>query len=617
MIQINDAKRKHLINLGIPEGDMMTMTKAWLISLGANPAKKALPDLWYNFFTEVRGDSGALPDMKYRWLKTLGYTGALSDMWSQYWAVDPYPFPTDSVIKYFDFEDGSDTTGDGSFSNPWKTIAHATGELTDDDTAISISPSTEIAATHASMEGGKIFSLTKYGSVIKSEGGTRTLFIGGSSDGYGYVTGFHIDCSTATYATTKMLDVSSTSNLLGLFVTSCKFTGNPSSFAVSTAVQYGFDVIDDCEFIFDDFNQAIYGGSLLNQVFNHTLKILNSRIDLAGSPAGADVILGRPVDAGSNYGWIMYIEDNNFKIDLDISKQFNILSFIEGDYIEIKNNFVELDNPANNQCTVFFPISTPEYDGCEVKIENNVIKSNSPNGYLMGMSSHCTGYVKDCAVQAEYFASNTPHGITLRYGTASNTQKAYDNVAGDIYVGYIVSSSATAASTEIYDNLAMDCYGPSFYAKGNTDATIRDNRAVVSTKHTQRNQGILHATKQDSDLNDDTQFTDNVVTVQSDSIGAGGDVFALAGISTDQTLGDSDATFTGNVYRVPDTVATDAEVFSLFGEYKTLTEWNAHGSNNDTITYHPQADIDAWVAEARAEFDTAVKKKRNNTVPID
>jgi hypothetical protein len=48
---------------------------------------------------------------------------------SAYETITPNPQP--SVLRWVDTSDGSDTTGDGSYAQPWLTIQHAYDQITD------------------------------------------------------------------------------------------------------------------------------------------------------------------------------------------------------------------------------------------------------------------------------------------------------------------------------------------------------------------------------------------------------------------------------------------------------------------------------------------------------
>ena len=163
-------------------------------------------------------------------------------------------------------------------------------------------------------------------------------------------------------------------------------------------------------------------------------------------------------------------------------------------------------------------------------------------------------------------------------------------------------SMGYSQSTNIIEScLAVDCYGSSFYAKGNTDALIRNNRAVVTTKYNQRNQAILSATAQDSGTiqNQATTFDGNTVTVQGDSIGT--DWFALAG-NTVTAAGTNHATWQNNVYNVPDTLDDSSLMFVIAGVYVSGTVWKATHTN-ETINYLTAAEIQEIIDETYDEVE--------------
>lgn len=82
-IHVNDAKLAALrAELGVTGGQIDDLEKAWLIQEGATG--ETTMDLWYDYVSGFVS-AGHINDMFYAWLGGLGYTGALSDRWLQYW----------------------------------------------------------------------------------------------------------------------------------------------------------------------------------------------------------------------------------------------------------------------------------------------------------------------------------------------------------------------------------------------------------------------------------------------------------------------------------------------------------------------------------------------------
>lgn len=185
-------------------------------------------------------------------------------------------------------------------------------------------------------------------------------------------------------------------------------------------------------------------------------------------------------------------------------------------------------------------------------ISGNTIRSAAPAGYAIALGDSVSatnnmtgGEVSGNRVSGQYFSASTPHNIVLGQGT---TGAAIGNLTTDSYVGLMASLTTTAS---IRGNIARDCYGPSFYAKGTTAATFSGNTAVVRGKYTQRDTGILGVTYQGSTNCTAVTFSNNtVICTDVSRIHSLASITGLAATSgTPQP-----ATFTGNTYYIPDAV---------------------------------------------------------------
>jgi hypothetical protein len=232
-------------------------------------------------------------------------------------------------------------------------------------------------------------------------------------------------------------------------------------------------------------------------------------------------------------------------------------------------------------------------------IARNKVTTNMQGGYgiLVGISStvdvHCdNGIVSGNYVKGVDTAGKSPHGIAV--GT-NFTGDITGNVVESSYAGYLFSEALAA---EVTGNLAVNCAGPSFYAKGHKGAAgtlnIRGNVAVVDRVTNQRNRGILSINTQTTDTVS-TDFIENIVIFDQADPGAyfaanGGWLAEVA--NTSQLL----PNFSRNVYYLPDTTDLTDDLFNYQGTANTIVEWLAHSEvTGDQIVLLPRPKIAAMV----------------------
>lgn len=225
-------------------------------------------------------------------------------------------------------------------------------------------------------------------------------------------------------------------------------------------------------------------------------------------------------------------------------------------------------------------------------ISNNRISSVADEGYIIAygdpsVDSFCDagGSVSGNWVKGKYFAAQSPHGICLGRNTDA---EATGNIITEVFAGLLLSRTTDADAN---GNLMFDCYGPSIYIKGATDATARGNVVVVSSKYLQDRQAIIAVNSQNGVDTVACTISENVVIVQDPS-----NISYLASRLQDQT-----ATYSKNRHFMPDTVdLSTALLFNDGGTAKTLADWNLNAWADDEVILMPQAAIDSWVSRYAA-----------------
>ena len=384
----------------------------------------------------------------------------------------------------------------------------------------------------------------------------------------------------------------------------------PGAIAVLSSKRSGNVTIQNSTFIYDDLNNFVVGGAnhadtgpaqwnVLNNTFEHTTAATLTVAELIGGVALV-------ADAGQ---YTYNVSGNDIKLTIPQASQvpYEVIKPESALLSTVSNNRITLTSAQSSQVDVIIAVSDAGYPSPQVNLTDNVVRMYCSNGFGISLGGPSNdnyiqnGLIEGNTVIGQYYASSTPHLYDIGRCDATDRYICRNNIADRGFVGYLVSEGASAAASLTEDNLAFDCYGPSYYAKGNTDATIQNNRAILSDTYDQRFYGVLHAATQ-TGPNIDTQFTGNVVTVQDISKLGGG----LAGFSS----GDS-ATFTNNIYQIPDTVDLDTELLFLNGVGPSgadmlYADWLALPNvSGDTIQLKPQAEIDAIIAAAAAEVAAA------------
>jgi len=86
MGQVNDSKFANLTGKGFV-GSLQDMERDWLLSVVTTPNGITINDLWYRYMVEQGETPTHLNDMFFSWLRGQGFTGALGDMWHEYWEI--------------------------------------------------------------------------------------------------------------------------------------------------------------------------------------------------------------------------------------------------------------------------------------------------------------------------------------------------------------------------------------------------------------------------------------------------------------------------------------------------------------------------------------------------
>lgn len=218
----------------------------------------------------------------------------------------------------------------------------------------------------------------------------------------------------------------------------------------------------------------------------------------------------------------------------------------------IKNsNGIIVSAPSNNASSSYglqiFPngVNIPD-----AVIQNNKIYFQAPAGYATTLgdstvvtSATITGAKCDnnWAIGL-YYPVATPHGICVGRSVALTSMVG--NLSTDFYIGFLFSEMTSGTAS---NNIARDCYGAEYYAKGNTAVIVTANDAFQTGKYARRNLGPFSVDSQGGVLNAAATFSRNQFTsLETDFTRIG----SLANITINQF-----ATYQNNIYRLPDTIS--------------------------------------------------------------
>ena len=436
----------------------------------------------------------------------------------------------------------------------------------------------------------------------------RVAFFGNSTVGDQVWQGLVIDGSVTP--SQRGVDISSGSPVQSVSLDDCEITG-VSQYAVYSPAHPSVSIyLNDID-IADDFS---YSAILHNQAGRDAdaeFKLTNSRLICTSLTPINDYLLWNGATlTPTTFKYDVTYDSNDISCSIGATTAlFDVIRAKQATSYKFNNNTVNVSSTTIDKTVELLkPAGAAAYRIEDVEMFNNLVTFNCGTGFALfiGGDPDALGYtdkatLRDNVVVGEYFATRTPHGQTCGRAELGDEYLIKDCISTDIYVGFLMSMGYSQSTNIIEDCLAVDCYGSSYYAKGNTDALIKNNRAVVTTKYNQRNQAVLSATAQDSGTiqNVATTFDGNTVTVQGDAIGT--DWFALAGNTVSSGVV-SNATWINNVYNVPDTLDIDDLMFVIDGLYVSGTDW-LQAFPTDTINFKTAAEIQAIVDEAYDEVE--------------
>ena len=520
--------------------------------------------------------------------------------------------PANSV---FFSNEGSNTTGDGSASNPWETwnFAHTNCPVGFTVVALAGLYDTPLVVAYWYPPTGFARDVSnwraKTATFRLAIAGARLFFVGTRYNSGSYTfSNLIADCTDGAGTTLagKGFDIGNNDLYANLTIDNVTVIA-PGAQAINSAKRSGIVTISNCRFEYDDLDTFVVGGANHANTGTAVWNVVNNRFNNTITTLVNSGLIGGVATVAQALQYTYNVTGNDITLDIPVGTGgYKVISPSSAALSTVSDNRITVTSAATTQLDVIIAQSDVGTPSPQVNITGNVVRMYAQNGFGISLGEPSSdnyienGLMENNTVIGQYYPANTPHLFDVGRCEVADRYICRNNIASTGFVGYLVSEGGGSAASLTEDNLAYDCYGPSYYAKGNTNATIQNNRAVLSDTHTQRNFGVLHATSQ-TGVNVQTLFSANVVTVQDISKLTG----SLAGFSAGNT-----ATFLGNTYYLPDT--TDLLTELLFsvnsGVANTLyADWLLESTVfSDEIILLPQEDIDEIVAAAAAEVQASL-----------
>jgi hypothetical protein len=364
--------------------------------------------------------------------------------------------------------------------------------------------------------------------------------------------------------------------------TNCTFTGSTNQLITSAATRRGTFNFTDCVFAAPAAGcvnglTALSAGSLASTV-GYTISLTFTRPTLSQSRNGTSFGIQQDCSVAPN-GTVNFVVDGatgTVETTATANAAAAVYLRCPGSVIKNSQNLI-VKAPSNASAESFglyiFPnaanLSAPQ-------ITENQVYFNAPAGHGISLGNSTTvatgtltgGIVRGNVVRSNYYASATPHNITLGRAT---TGAATGNISKDSYIGILASRTTTA---DVRNNTIRDCYGAGLYAKGCTASTFTANNVYHSAKFVQRSLGCLSVDSQSGTNTVATTMSNNLVVVGVPLAGIPATFSSLVNITANQSC-----TYSGNTYIIPDDVPDSTVLFYVGG-----AEGGRSGATGYTIT---------------------------------
>lgn len=185
-----------------------------------------------------------------------------------------------------------------------------------------------------------------------------------------------------------------------------------------------------------------------------------------------------------------------------------------------------------------------------------LISFNAPAGHAIQLGSSTAdnymvgGIISGWRVRIPYYASNTPHGITIGRG---GTGMAVGNTVYGGYASLLLSRTESGAIMQ--NNRVFDTYGAALYNKGTTAAKWLGNSVYITGRHIQRALAAIHVDSQGGVNTAGSTFDGNMVVLATDDATK---YTKLLGVRVNSSM-----TMTNCTFIIPDTISMSDDLFEI------------------------------------------------------
>lgn len=405
------------------------------------------------------------------------------------------------ATKWFDSATGTNDTAPGrgdSSADPYQTYAYAESQTTTGDTIKAVNGDQVHPSGHYSMTDGRTLSSeSKHSATLKPAVGetNRVLRFSNTMDSSDDPIGVEnvvVDAiDQADYAIDVQRDTSG--GRPGRYLFDKLWLKGATDRMMFLQNRDGRTDVHDLKMTGDMPSRGLSTNTSLGEDGDQAIHVKGGDVDVT-MDADADFLFDFSKLSASANEVDVSVQDVNIRAEcVDPSQAYTAISIEGADTVSVAG--IDATMNINDNANDSFAIRVFGKDASTLtinpSISRNVLRFYSAQGFGISLGksqteSHISGgAMGGNVVFGKYYPSNTPHNFLMGQGTDG---VSVGDVSVDGYVGFLLSR---CADSYLHDALCVDCYGPSFYIKGATAASVYNSTAVISAKNPQRDQGVL------------------------------------------------------------------------------------------------------------------------------
>ncbi len=495
-------------------------------------------------------------------------------------------------------EGGSDTTGDGSLENPYRSRDGAVAAASGSDVLVLLDGINEVAESDGYWNLAENFDIraqTPRKAILRPVGAydyvARTSPALAASSNPTIVRGVVVEAAANSGSAFRFEQDDAEDILLRL--ENCEFKDG-INWTLYIRQKRGTCQVYGCKIVNSTATQAFASSPLASDIANATLDVNQLDLELSTTTNGDIGVYVQKNDT-LTYTYDVNMKGVNGRMDFIGQSVGGYMVFLYGVVAPKFSNFdLTVSSPAGSSVSTWgiYVRSKATAKTTAFNISDGRIRYDSPVGYGiqaisdLASTGGTSGTISGVEIVGTYYPDQTPHNFACSEDSIVTVKgcKSFDG-----YVGYL--ASVTQSGTLIEGNLAFDCYGPSIYLKGTKACTVRNNVCIVTNKHVQREVGIISVTNQGGPSSLGGDIENNLIIVE--------DVTKIHAILQKREAGNV-CTFSNNVIIIPDTVDVSTAVLFAYESVtanNTYAQWIAQTEvTDDVIIQYPLDKIKEMIA---------------------